>query len=210
MARDFAFRLNSRAEHLNLSQAEIAAKLGVSPSRVGNWFQGRHLPLKREREQLARVLETSVDWLLLGTEAVSEPVAVYGAPISEVREVPVISWSHAGEAAVYEEMPKHWNGTVATTSRDKRAFALVVEGDCMEPKFIAGDRVVLEPHGERRNGKPVVAKLADDAIHLRIYTKLPNGTIRLTSLKPDIYPALDYTEKDFHWIYPVRELLRSV
>lgn len=122
----------------------------------------------------------------------------------------MISWSHAGEAATYDEMPKHWHGAVASTSRDPKAFAVTVEGDCMEPKFFAGDRVVLEPSAERRNGKAVVAKLADDAVHLRIYTKLPNGTIRLTSLKPDIYPPLDYTAKDFNWIYPVRELVRSV
>lgn len=208
---DFAFRLNARAEHLGLSQTEIAERLGLKLPRVSNWFQGRNFPRKRERLELARILGVNLEWLIQGEgepeRKLQEDAAPYG---TAVREVPVISWSHAGEAASYEEMPKHWQGSVATTSRDRKAFAVTVEGDCMEPKFFAGDRVVLEPNAERRNGKPVVARLADDTIHLRIYTKLHSGTIRLTSLKPDAYPALDIAEKDFHWIYPVRELVRSV
>jgi phage repressor protein C with HTH and peptisase S24 domain len=213
--QDFAFRLDGRAALLNLTQVQIAERLGVKVARVNHWFKARNFPRARERVALAEVLGVNIEWLMHGagpveksTHSVSEGAAGYGEV--SVREVPVISWSHAGEAATYEEMPKHWQGRVATSSRDRKAFAVIVEGDCMEPKFLPGDRVVLEPHAELRNGKPVVAKLVDDAVQLRIYTKLPSGAIRLASLKPEIYPTIDYKLADFHWIYPVRELVRSV
>jgi phage repressor protein C with HTH and peptisase S24 domain len=209
----FAWRLGVAADEARMSQAEIASRLGTTPSRVGNWFQAANFPRRADARRLADLLGVTVDWLLEGTGeksrlAVAEDAGSYGD--SAVREIPVISWSHAGEAATYEEMPKHWQGRVATTSRDRKAFAVIVEGDCMEPKFLPGDRVVLEPHAELRNGKPVVAKLVDDAVQLRIYTKLPSGAIRLASLKPEIYPTIEYKLGDFHWIYPVRELVRSV
>ncbi|MBX3736721.1 MAG: LexA family transcriptional regulator [Candidatus Didemnitutus sp.] len=213
LLRDFAWRLNARTERKGLSQSEIAEKLGVSVTRVNHWFRGRNFPKAAERLRLADLLEVNLEWLLRGEGDIEKTA---GGVVEEsqagyaVREIPVISWSHAGAAATYDEMPKHWQGKVATTSRDRKAFAVTIEGDCMEPKFFAGDRVVLEPSGELRNGKPVVAKLADDAVQLRVYTKMPSGAIRLASLKPDIYPTLEYSPTAFHWIYPVRELVRSV
>jgi len=214
LLQDFAFRLDGRAAARNLTQVEIAERLGVKVARVNHWFKGRNFPRTRERIGLAEILGVNLEWLLTGhgpiertVTSVSEEAAPYGAA---VREIPVIAWSHAGAAASYEEMPKHWHGFVATGSRDRRAFAVIVEGDCMEPKFLPGDRVVLEPHGDLRNGKPVVAKLVDDAVQLRIYTKMPSGAIRLASLRPEIYPTLEYSPTAFHWIYPIRELVRSV
>lgn len=125
------------------------------------------------------------------------------------REVGVVSWSHAGQAATYEEIPKEWREKVATTSRDRRAFGVTVEGDCMEPKYLHGDILIVEPLHEPRNGKAVVAKLKDDAVQVRIYHKMPGGKIRLASMKPEIYPTLDYAAADFHWIWPVHSMVRK-
>jgi repressor LexA len=198
---------------VGLSQSEIAARLGTNTGRVNHWFSGRNFPRVAERVRLAELLQCRLEWLIKGEgeiektlQTLSEPPNEYGS----VREIPIVSWSHAGAAATYDELPKHWHGKVATTSTDKRAFAVTVEGDCMEPRVFAGDRVVLEPLHEPRNGRAVVAKFVDDAVQLRIYTRLPNGMIRLASMKPEIYPTLDYEPDAFSWIYPVRELVRSM
>ncbi len=172
------------------------------------------MPMKRERQDLARLVGKSVEWLMTGTEPVGGDEARVAADLGdaahEQRQVPVISWSHAGEATTYEELPKHWQGRAPTSSTNSKAFAVIVEGDCMEPKALPGDRVIVEPGGDLRNGRAVVAKLADDGVQLRIYTKLANGMIRLASMKPEIYPTMDYKTADFHWIYPVRELVRTL
>lgn len=127
-----------------------------------------------------------------------------------VREIPLISWTHAGEAATYDAMPRHWQGKVHASSRDPRAFALTVEGDSMEPKFFAGDCVVLEPSSGPRNGKPVVAKYTNDEVQLRVYHKLPSGKIRLSRYRPEIYPTIEHDPAGFHWIFPVVALYRKV
>lgn len=125
-----------------------------------------------------------------------------------MRQIPVISWSHAGQAVAYEEMPKNFQGKISTSSTDPRAFGLTVEGDSMEPKVFAGDRVVCEPSRPPTNGKPVVAKYDSEEVQLRLYHKLPNGKIRLAPIN-QIYPTIEYDPESFLWIYPVKELVRS-
>jgi phage repressor protein C with HTH and peptisase S24 domain len=214
--RGFVWRLNSAADAAGLSQVDIAEKLRVSRSRVGNWFQANNLPRKAERVSLAKLLGVTVDWLVHGktendrfrVEEVEQSRKDFGG--DPVRQVPVISWTHAGQSVAFEEMPRHFNGRVATSSTDPRAFALTVEGDSMEPKVFAGDRVICEPSRSPVNGRPVVARHENDEVQLRIYHKLPTGKIRLASMKPDIYPTLDHEPSAFHWIYPVKELIRAL
>ncbi len=126
-----------------------------------------------------------------------------------MRAVPLISWAHAGSAANYEAMPRHWQGSLSSMSRDRKAFALVIEGDSMEPKFLPGDRVVCEPSNPPHNGKPVVVKFTTDAVQLRIYHKMPSGKIRLAPVNP-IYPTLEHDPAEIAWIFPVCELNRPV
>jgi phage repressor protein C with HTH and peptisase S24 domain len=211
-----AWRLNAAADEAKLKQVTIAERLGEKPATVGNWFQGLNWPRSRAKRELAALLGVSHDWLFNGdgektTAAVVEPPDAYTAKTAILfpREVGVVSWSHAGQAASYDEIPKDWREKIATTSRDRRAFGVVVEGDCMEPKYLQGDILIIEPSSEPRNGKPVVAKLKDDAVQVRIYTKMPGSKIRLATMKPDIYPTLDHSPADFHWIWPVHSMVRK-
>ena len=48
------------------NQAELAQRLGISPSAVGMYEQGRREPSADMLVRLARVLEVSVDYLLTG------------------------------------------------------------------------------------------------------------------------------------------------
>lgn len=207
-----AWRLNKAAEDLDMKQVDVADALNERPATVGNWFQGLNYPRRRQRTEIAQLLKVAEEWLFEGgeyktTATVHEEQPV-GASYTAVREVPVISWTHAGVAASYEEMPRHFQGTVATTSRVKKAFGLTVEGDSMLPKYMPGDIVVLEPGEEPRNGKAVVVKFADDAIQLRIYQKLSARKIRLTPYNP-AYSAAEHHLAEFNWIYPVKQTVRN-
>lgn len=212
--RAFAWRLQNCATAAHLEQSDIAAKLGASLSRVGNWFQARNFPRRSERPKLAALLGVTVDYLIHGQaendritpEEVQESRNQYGG--TPVRYVPLISWTHAGESVAYEEMPRHFRGHAPTSSRDPRAFAVTVEGDCMEPKVSAGDQVICEPSRQPTNGKPVVAKLVSEEVQLRLYHKLPNGKIRLAPTNL-IYPIIEHAPEEFLWIYPVLELVRK-
>ena len=161
---------------------------------------------------MARILGVTVDWLIQGSTetksfGVREDAPDFG---NKVREVRVISWTHAGQAAAYEELPTDWQTKVATTSTDPRAFAVTVEGDSMEPKFFTGDRVICEPSREPVNGKIVVAKLKKDGVVLRVFHRISSSKIKLNSLRPEIYSPMEISPSELDWIYPVRELIRSV
>lgn len=213
--KDFSFRLQKAFKDARATPADVFGRIGVPFPVVMDWMKGKKLPRSAEVRRLAEQLDVRVEWLQRGEgeqttrsdEHGGEPSS-YGAIIFP-REVGVLSWSHAGQAASYEEIPKDWREKVATTSRDRRAFGVVVEGDCMEPKYLAGDILIVEPLHEPRNGKPVVAKLADDAVQVRIFTRMPGGKIRLASMRPEIYPTIEYTAADFHWIWPVHQMIRN-
>ena len=198
-----------------MSQTALAEMLGIKLARVSNWFQGRNFPRTRERVELARRLGVRLEWLIHGLgdpenfssdPVVNEAVAEYGV---ETHQVPVISWAHAGAAAAYEEMPRHFMGKISAMSRDTRAFALIVEGDSMEPKIVAGDRVVCEPSSPLVNGRMVVAKHLNEGVQLRIYYRLPSGRIRLAPANP-VYLPFEYDPDSFLWIYPVTGLYRPL
>lgn len=127
-----------------------------------------------------------------------------------VRYVPVVSWAHAGEAVAYEQIPLHDQEQVATMSTDPRAFAINVEGESMLPDFKPGDRVIVAPSREPRNGKPCVIKLADDGVLLRLFHRLGPNAIRLSSLRPEIYPSTDLKLGEYRWCWPVEELNRKI
>lgn len=192
----------------------MGIKGGSGSGRVNNWFKARNFPRSVERPTLAKLLGVRPQWLYQGEGEPqkfsdnSEVNATVEKQGFEMRQIPVISWSHAGEAVAYEEMPKHFHGKISSSSTDPKAFGLTVEGDSMEPKIFAGDRVVCEPSRPPVNGKPVVAKYDSEAVQLRIYYRLPSGKIRLAPFNP-VYPTIEYDAETFLWIYPVKELVRS-
>lgn len=205
---DFSQRVIKLRQKLGLSQDGLAKRLGVSRNYV-SMVEGGRLP----SEALQKLILTLEDRELrtpgfTDDHVLREDPAPYGLPPSfTVRAVPVLSWAHAGAAVAYEELPQTWQGQTWTTSRNTQSFALAVEGDSMMPHCLPGDLVVLSPGEEPRNGQLVVAKLKDDGIILRRYTRLNASTIRLTAYNP-VYPAVDYPTSAFHWIYPVDSLNR--
>jgi SOS-response transcriptional repressor LexA len=142
--------------------------------------------------------------------SVKESPTPYNAGMQVMKSVPVISWAHAGASAAYEPLPLTWQPRIPATCPDPEAFGLTIEGDSMEPRFSAGDIVVVTPRQEPRNGDLVIAKLKDDGVVFKIYQfSATQSRITLSSYNP-AYPAQEYTPTDFHWIYPIHTLVRKI
>jgi phage repressor protein C with HTH and peptisase S24 domain len=79
----------------------------------------------------------------------------------------------------------------------------------MEPEINAGDRVVVAPNLEARNGDVVLAKLAHGGVMLKkFYRRGPEGkTIHLKSENTD-YPDLEFSAAEFAFVYPAMEFKR--
>ena len=81
----------------------------------------------------------------------------------------------------------------------------------MEPELKAGDRVVIAPNLEPRNGDVVLVKLKDGCVMVKMFQRvgLNGGVVRLTSENP-LYAALEFPVERVRFVYPVMEFKRMM
>lgn len=96
---------------------------------------------------------------------------------SILRRVPIISWGRAGEwnEAVDPFQPRfaeEWIDTTAT--KHPNAFALVVHGDSMEPEFIEGEMITVDPGRDAVNGIYVIAKNGNEVVFKQFVFDAPS------------------------------------
>ena len=127
------------------------------------------------------------------------------------RKVPVVSWASAGAGGNFSDLEEQIDEYLETDCKDPNAYALIIEGDSMEPRFLAGDRVIFMPNSAPQNGNVVVARLKKDGqVLLKVYhTFGPHAEmVRLTSFNHRVYPPLEYHAGDFRFIHPVHSTVR--
>lgn len=191
-------------KRIGLPSEEIANRAAIKPETLRKIAGGYQLASKRILSSLLNV-EATVKANPQPVVSVDDGVIIEQRPI---RLVPVISWAAAGNAQDYSDMAEQIDQKVETTCRDENAFALIIEGDSMEPRYMAGDIVIFAPGSEPRNGTVVVARLIDG--HGVLFKKFKRTgeegkTIILESLNPH-YKAKTYPESAFRFIYPAVEL----
>lgn len=180
---DFGERIRSLRESSGLTQEELAQKMGLTRPAVGRWESGRAKPRLDKLEQLAGILGTSAYYLLNGEEPPSPDFSYpSGArrPVGRSGFVPmrVLGKTHAGTATeeIEDEGTVEIPGSVARNHPE--AFALRVEGDCMDRRYPDGCVVLVDPTMEPWNGCAVVAEPEPGESVLRRYVR-GNSTLML-------------------------------
>lgn len=151
---------------------DIQALTGLSSGRVTQIKnEGAAARLSGKTITQLHGLGYSVDWLgegrgpkHTGALAVIEPSNVSAGPDRRAR-VPLISWVQAGDWSHVADLlhpgeAEEWIDTSVTVR--PHTFALRVEGDSMEPEFVAGTILVVEPEMDAHPGDYVVAKNGAD------------------------------------------------
>ena len=130
-----------------------------------------------------------------------EPATSMGwmpSPRREQRKVPVISWVQAGAWSETEDpfQPGYAEEFVLILENcGPNTFALRVVGDSMEPEFVAGDILLVDPACDWSSRDYIIAKNGDDeATFKQIVTD--GGKIFLNPLNRR-YPIQDMTGKNF-------------
>jgi len=142
--------------------------------------------------------------------SLKEEIASYQRQESTSQEVPIISWTTAGEAHEYSGIPFSWQETI-TVDIPKRVKALGIQivGDSMEPRHYEGQIAIVLPESRAVNGDLVIANIRGTGT---VFKKFhcngdpKNLIITLTSYNP-VYPPIKLREKDFFWIWPVAEVV---
>ena len=168
-------RIFSRRSALGLSKAALGKAIGITGVSIGKWESGLNQPKGRYLNDLAAALGVSVNWLLTGTDGVSDTPGefrlelvnkvdfsnVESAVIPQGRRVPILSYVQAGNWREVCEQATAFDGNLEYVSAGVDigpcGFGLWVRGDSMTPEFKEGDLVIIDPDEAPRPGDYVVA-----------------------------------------------------
>lgn len=190
-----------------VNKGKLAEYFGCSRSMLYNYENGNPDPPQDFLDKVT-ALEIVVGKELDGDSPFVQPARGKGngrnLPFPESdhsRRIGVIGWAHAGQAAGYEELPASWQRTIPTDCRDPNAFAVMLEGDSMEPVFRDGDLLVLMPSERIHNGCIAVVRLTSDGVLLR-RIEVRGKRMRLVPLNPR-YEVEEMDCEQVSWAYPV-------
>jgi transcriptional regulator with XRE-family HTH domain len=68
---DLTDRLNVAISHAGIKRIQLATQMGVNPSTITSWKQGRH-PIGIHAQKMANILEVPEEWLINGTGPIPE------------------------------------------------------------------------------------------------------------------------------------------
>lgn len=171
----------------NLSQSELAEKLGLAPSTVSMYEVGKREPDFETEEKIADFFNTDLNTLrgrdIETIKKSSKGVIINvlgrvaaGIPIEAVEEV-------IDTEEITQEMAS--NGTY---------FGLQIKGNSMEPRMCEGDVVIVRQQEDAESGDIVIAMVNGDDATCKRLRKYRDG-IELISNNP-VYPPMFYSNED--------------
>ncbi len=190
--------IGSIRKRLGLAQKDFAKKLGISRQYLSK-LENSPKPLSSKlARRLADLCRNS------GLSSVGPPTGV--------RAIAVRSWAQAGAGIDFEELPFDMQKRVATDCPDELAFAVEIQGDSMEPKYVQGDIAVLMPTSQPRNGSLVVARLADEGVVFKVFTARHEPSRRVCTFTSynSVYQPVEVSEASVIWNFPVYQIIRQI
>lgn len=152
-----------------LTQEELAEKLDVARSTITQWETGWSSPRMSMLQRLSDVFGISPSALFEendGQRMLLDAIAVY--PSAEVT-APLFTLGrvHAGDFADGEETERRVEVPASVLAKHPRAFALTVEGNCMDRVIPEGSHVLVDPDREPRNGSIAVIEIETHQVVMR-------------------------------------------
>lgn len=164
-------RIRSRRKELKLTQKDLATALkGVSHVAVSQWESNTTKPNAENILDLSTVLQCDISWLLRGSGESNVMPASIG-----VTKIPLISYVQAGAWTGIDDFREtcgDYEYILTDLDVSGDAFALKIKGDSMEPEFIAGDIVIIDPKVEPHAGEFVAAINGDYEATFKKYRPL--------------------------------------
>ncbi|AUU85065.1 LexA family protein [Leclercia sp. LSNIH1] len=161
-------RLKELRKQRKLTQGQLGKALGVSDVTIGYWERDLNVPGGKSLTKLAQYLGVTEGFLLYGRE---DEANVGPAPVA-AQQIPIISYVQAG-AWSPECDARNLDGTVeyilTSEFHSYSTFALKVKGKSMEPDFVEGDVIIIDPELRPGPGDFVVAKNGGDEATFKKY-----------------------------------------
>lgn len=179
-------RIKEARSRLGWSQAKLAEQLGVTRNAVSLWETGHSAPSVARLASLSKMANVSLDWLLLGIEQFDQAdrlkIDFRPAPILTVEEIAARDTPTKGEDFV-----------LIDKDAGENSYAIRVFDAAMEPRFLQGDMLVIDPDAPIAPGDFVLAVLQTDKGRAPVTGRFQEGplgsdkepTIRLARINND-------------------------
>lgn len=122
------------------------------------------------------------------------------------RMVPIMGLAHAGSGNDTEELVM---GNVPSDCPDKDSFAVRIQGDSMEPRFIDGEIAIAMRSYQPRLHQYVLARTIDGVVFKIFNRSEREDQLILSSLNPR-YRDIYVDRESLLWIHPVWQVIRNL
>ena len=172
----------------DITQEALARIAGVAPSSVNGWRNGA-VPRKNAIERMCKALEISRDDIMSDEYGLAaKEHRRYAMPDGAMPVVPssatvpllTIGRVHAGAMTDEEEVSHRVEVPASVCENHPRAFALEVEGDCMDRVIPEGSHVLVDPDREPGNGSIAVVETESYSAVMRRWYR-GSSTLMLTA-----------------------------
>lgn len=162
-------RLKELRKQAKLSQTELAKIFNVAQNTLSNWENGNRMIDMTTAIEIAKFFNVSVDYLL-GRDETPVP-----SPQSSGTWIPVLGKVQAGIPvdAVQEIIDYEDISNITKNASDY--FALQIKGSSMEPRFCAGDVVIVKKQNTAEDGDIVIALINGDEATVKKFKQRPEG-----------------------------------
>lgn len=147
-------------EGLDLSQPQLAERIGKTRSAVSQYESGKIVPRMGVIEDLAAVFKVSKSEII-GDSPLSIPGArpVRGVPTVKVPLVGRVHAGPAGDPDVYEDADESAEIPQSYLDFDPECVVVDFEGDCMINDFGDATSLIVSPNSPFGNGSIVIASI---------------------------------------------------
>ena len=153
-----------------MTQQQLGDRIGANKASISQWENGVYTPDAKNLSALAKALSVSVFWLMDGKGDPAGQNLEIAPP--DIHRIPVISYVQAGIWTETSEI-REYDGNLVYITTDlelgERAFAIELKGHSMEPEFVEGDIVLIDPDEHPHPGDFVVAKNGEEAATFKKY-----------------------------------------
>lgn len=167
----WATRIKARMKELEITQEQLANKLGITRGAVTHYLAGRRAPPLRQFQKLAAVLKADPAWLQFGTTVGSasfqqKHIEKKGKTEASKYPIPILTWEQVTEFSDVSKLNhdeiSEWLPHFYTDK--SRWYALRVTGDSMtaphgQRNFHDGDIIIVDPDQTAKHGNFVIALL---------------------------------------------------
>jgi len=148
--------IKKKRQEKNLSLRELAKKANLSHTYIARLEQNKLRPTFEKLQIILEALNVSIKEFF-GIDR--------SMPLKKERLIPIISWVQAGSWHEVCDVfpPGQADEWILTDLIGENMFALIVKGDSMEPEFVEGDIIIVNPHIEPKPGNYVIVKNEDNS-----------------------------------------------